>query len=98
MRDEMGTIDNEQSELETRVRELERQLSRRILSGKREENIKKIAEKINKGIDNLDFKGRQRLLRLLVEKVIYDGQKIEIQTIIPLNEQLCPVHRGGLRG
>ncbi len=40
-------------------------------------------KKVNAGLDNLDFKGRQRLLRLLIEKVTYDGQQLEIQTIIP---------------
>jgi hypothetical protein len=55
-------------------------------------------KKVNAGPDNLDFKGRQRLIRLLIEKVTYDGQQIEIQTIIPLDKQLCPVYGGGLRG
>ena len=49
-------------------------------------------------LDNLDFTGKQELLRLLVEKVFYDGQSIEILTIIPLSEQLHPIHRGGHRG
>ena len=39
--------------------------------------------------------GRQELLRLLVEKVEYNGQGIEIMTIIPLGEQLHPLHREG---
>jgi len=47
------------------------------------------------GLDNLDFAGKQELLRLLVEKVLYGGQGVEIQTIIPLGEQLHPIHRGG---
>ena len=58
----------------------------------------KQAEKIGIGINNLDFNGRQELLRLLIEKIFYNGQSIEIQTIIPLGEQLRPIHRGGLRG
>ncbi len=33
--------------------------------------------------------------RLLVEKVFHNGQGIEILTIIPLGEQLHPIHRGG---
>ena len=57
-----------------------------------------LAEKIGIGLDNLDFNGKQELLRLLVEKVFYNGQSIEIQTIIPLGEQLYPIPRGGLRG
>lgn len=47
------------------------------------------------GLDNPDFNGRQELLRLLIEKVLYSGWSIEIQTIIPLDEQLRPIHRDG---
>ncbi len=54
-----------------------------------------LTEKISIGLNNLDFTGKQELLRLLVEKVFYNGQSIEILTIIPLSEQLHPIHRGG---
>ena len=50
---------------------------------------------IKHGLNNLDFTGKQELLRLLVEKVFYNGQSIEILTIIPLSEQLHPIHRRG---
>jgi len=61
-------------------------------------SIRSLTEKIGVGLDNLDFTGRQELLRLLIEKVLYDGQGVEIQTIITLGEQLHPIHRGGQRG
>ncbi len=51
----------------------------------------KASRKIGIGLGKLDFAGKQELLRLLVEKVIYNGQSIEIQTIIPLHEQLHPI-------
>jgi len=60
-----------------------------------EAHIKSLMEKIIMGLDNLDFTGKQELLRLLVEKVFYNGQSIEILTIIPLGEQLHPIHRRG---
>jgi site-specific DNA recombinase len=95
MREDMELIEKEQGELETRKVELERQLSRRLQTKKHEASIRKMIEKLNTGLSNLDFKGKQQLLRLLIEKVVYDGQNIEIQTIIPLGEQLHPVCRGG---
>lgn len=98
MREDMELIEKEQGELETRKVELERQLSRRLLTKKHEASIRKMIEKLNTGLSNLDFNGKQQLLRLLIEKVVYDGQNIEIQTIIPLGEQLHPVYRGGQRG
>jgi len=98
MQEEMGLIQKEQAEIEKRTAELERQLSQRSLTKDQEANIRNLAEKIGAGLDNLDFKGKQELLRLLVEKIFYNIHGIEIQTIIPIGEQLHPVHRGGLRG
>ena len=98
MREDMEFIQKERGELERRKAELERQLAQRFLTQNQEAHIKSLAEKISIGLDNLDFTGKQELLRLLVEKVFYNGQSIEILTIIPLSEQLHPIHRGGLRG
>jgi len=95
MREDMEQIQKEQGELEKRKAELERQLAQRFLTQSQEAHIKSLAEKISIGLDNLDFTGKQELLRLLVEKVFYNGQSIEILTIIPLSEQLHPIHRRG---
>ena len=75
-----------------------RQIARRLLTQNQEAQIKSLVEKISVGLDSLDFNSKQELLRLLVEKVCYNGQDIEILTIIPLSEQLHPICRGGLRG
>jgi len=98
MREDMGLIQKEQGELEKRKTELERQLAQRQLTESQEARIRSFAKKISSGLDNLDFAGRQELTRLLIEKVLFDGQVVEIQTIITPDEQLHPVHRGGLRG
>jgi len=98
MREDMELIHKEQGELEKRKAELERQLAQRFLTQNQEANIKRLAEKISLGLNNLDFTGKQDLLRLLVEKVFYNGQNIEILTIIPLSEQLHPIYGGGPRG
>ncbi len=98
MREDMELIQKEQGELEKRKAELERQLAQRQLTQSQEARIRSLTEKIGAGLDNLDFAGKQELLRLLIEKVLYDGQGVEIQTIIPLGEQLHPIHRGGYRG
>ena len=75
MREEIGIIDKEHGELETRIKELEKQLFRRILTGKQEINIRKTIEKVNTSLDNLDFKGRQRLVRLLPPTALWEGDK-----------------------
>ena len=60
--------------------------------------IRGFSEQVKSGLDNLDFKGKQDLLRLLVERVNYDGQKIEIQTVLTINDKLNTIHRRGPRG
>ena len=95
MREEMELIQKEQDELEKRKANLERQLARRFLTENQEAQIKGLVDRIGVGLKKLDFMGRQELLRLLVEKVVYNGQGIEILTIIPLAEQLHPLHREG---
>ena len=97
-REDMEIIQKEQGELEKRKSELERQLTQRQLTESQEARIRNFSEKISTGLDTLDFAGRQELMRLLIEKVLFDGQGVEIQTIINLDEQLHPVHRGGPRG
>lgn len=100
MREDMELIQKEQCELEKRKSELERQLCQKSLAKDHESHIRALMERIGIGLDTLGFAGRQELLRLLVEKVCYNGSAsvIEIQTIIPLNEQLHPIPRGGHRG
>jgi site-specific DNA recombinase len=95
MREDMELIQKEQGELEERKAELERQLAQRQLTQSQEARIRSFAEKIGTGLDTLDFAGRQELMRLLIEKVLFDGQGVEILTIIPIGEQLHPIHRGG---
>ena len=95
MREDMERIQKEQGELEKRKTELERQLGQRELTQSQEARIRSLTEKISTGLDNLDFAGKQELMRLLIERVLYDGQGVEIQTIITLGEQLHPIHRGG---
>jgi site-specific DNA recombinase len=95
MREDMELIQKERDELEKRKTELERQLTQRQLTQTQEARIRSFTKEISKGLDNLDFSSKQELLRLLIEKVLYNVHSIEIQTIIPLGEKLHPIHRGG---
>ncbi len=98
MREDMEAIQKEQAELEKRKMELDRQLTQRNLTKNQETQIRDLMEKMGTGLDCLDFTGKQDLLRILVEKVLHNGEEVEIQTIIPQREQLHPIQRRGLRG
>lgn len=93
MKEEMGRVEKEKTGLDVREAELRGQLERRIITDEQEDQIRNLVQRVSAGLEVLDFAGRQELLRLLVERVLYDGQKLEIQTIIPLNGQLHPLHR-----
>jgi hypothetical protein len=86
MQEDMELIEKEQRETETRKVELERQLSRRLMTTKHKAATRKMMDKLSTGLSNLDFNGRQQLLRLLIENKVYDGQNIGIKTIIPSGE------------
>jgi site-specific DNA recombinase len=98
MREDMEAIQREQEELEKRKDELERQLAQRNMTEHQEAQLRSFISRIGTGLDRLDFKGKQELLRMLIEKALFNGQNIEIQTIVPPRGQLHPVQRGGLRG
>jgi len=78
----MSAVEKEWRELEVRTKETEEQPHRKTLTARQANSIRKMMEKINQGLESLDFIGRQKLLRLLVEKVAFDGENVEIQTII----------------
>jgi site-specific DNA recombinase len=48
------------------------------------------AERVAASLDELNFEGRQRLLRLVVEKVRVTGWRVEIHLTIPLPDQPPP--------
>ena len=51
------------------------------------------AERVLGSLDELDFDGRQRLLRMVVEKVRVTGWHVEIHLKIPLTDDDPPPHR-----
>lgn len=92
--EEMERISKEQKELEARKIDLEKQLIRGIITANQEEAIKSFVKRINDGLDAVNFIQKQTIVRELTEKLIYDGESIEIQTIINPDVQLHPLTRG----
>jgi hypothetical protein len=54
------------------------------------ERVANFAERVATGIDALDFTGRQRLMRLLIERVRVTGWQVEIHLRVPLDEMPPP--------
>jgi hypothetical protein len=49
------------------------------------------AAAIRDGLEALDFAGRQRLVRLLVERVIVLGEAVTIEHAVPLSGRFLPL-------
>jgi hypothetical protein len=70
-------------------------------SSSRRERLEAFAAAIRDGLEALDFAGRQRLVRLLVERVIVLGEDVTIEHVVPLSGRfavcgpMSEVLRGG---
>ena len=54
----MSIVGKEQRELEARVKEIDKQLRRKTLTARQANGIRKLMDKVNQGLESLDFKGR----------------------------------------
>jgi site-specific DNA recombinase len=72
-------LERERAELTARQQEL-------AVENRLRHCVSDFAAQVTSGIDNLDFDGRQRLLRLVVEQVRVTGWHVEIRLRIPLND------------
>jgi site-specific DNA recombinase len=53
------------------------------------DDLEAFAATLRSGLDKLDFQGRQRLVRLLVERVVVTGDRVAIEHAIPLSGRFC---------
>ena len=99
----MEGLGQESEELTSVIRDLETKLSRLELTTEQEESAIKFAERVNSGLENLDFEGRQQLIRLLVEDVTCHPDRAIVRTIVPTDGpddemRLCSADLGGRVG
>ena len=98
MREQMEKLHRERDDAERRRRELELQLARLDRAGSYRGQIGEFAAKVSQGLEHMDAPERRELLRLLVDEVVYDGGKLTIKTIIPLEERQLHPQAQGARG
>ena len=55
------------------------------------DDLDTFAATLRSGLDQLDFQGRQRLVRLLVERIVVTGEHVAIEHAIPLSGRYCGV-------
>ena len=99
----MKGLSQESEELTSVIHDLETKLSQLELTTHQEESAIRFAERVNSGLENLDFEGRQQLIRLLVEDVTCHPDRAVVRTIVPTDPpdddmRLCSADLGGWVG
>jgi site-specific DNA recombinase len=85
MKRRAGEIDSRRSKLAQQRQTLAEQRAELATDNKLRQRISAFARTVTAAIDNLDFEGRQQLLRLVVEQVRVRGFDVEIHLRIPLD-------------
>lgn len=80
-------VDARHRHLETEQTELTAQRHELAVGNRLRHRVGDFARQAADGIDTLDFDGRQRLLRLIIEQVRVEGWQIELRLRIPLDPE-----------
>lgn len=84
-------LEAEQDGIHARIEELKVQEQDRSRVENLADDLKAFACTLRSGLAGLDFNGRQRLVRLLVERVVVTGDHVAIEHAIPLSGRFCGV-------
>ncbi|MFY0563785.1 hypothetical protein ACN28E_08055 [Archangium lansingense] len=76
-----------------RAKELQAQHADEERLGEREAQLEAFAAAVREGLDSLDFEGRQRLVRLLIERVVVTGEHVTIEHAVPLSGRFCRLRK-----
>jgi site-specific DNA recombinase len=78
-------VDARRRQLQTQQTELKAQRHQLAVGNRLRHRVRDFANQAANGIDALDFDGRQRLLRLIIEQVRVHGWQVELRLRIPLD-------------
>ena len=80
---EMDDLRSRRAVLAQRLKDLDDREQVQIDSRAAMAQLERFCERVTAGLGNLDFDGRQKLMRLVVERVIIQDSKVRIETVIP---------------
>ncbi len=93
LRSRWGKLRERRSGLE----ELENQLERRV---KDEQDAKaglryleQFCDRVSRGLESLSFEDRQKLLRIVVERITVEDNRVRIETIVPPDQDVLLLTR-----
>ena len=85
-KDEMVKLRARREQLERAAEDMERSKQREQDSKRALENLRGFCDRVAKGLGSLTFGEKQKLLRLVVERITITDGKVKIETIIPTGE------------
>ncbi|MFC1945095.1 recombinase family protein, partial [Chloroflexota bacterium] len=80
----MEELRAKQKQIENQLAESERRAQRRLQDKDTLTKLEAFCEAVSRGLDNLTFVEKQELLRLVVERITIDTDKVRVEAIIPL--------------
>lgn len=80
----MKQLEATKAQFELSLKDLQRRVSEHAANKGGLSQLQAFCDKISRGFDNLDFEGRQKLLRLIVERIIVQDGHVRIETILPV--------------
>ena len=87
LKEDMGKLKARRELLQKERRELDRLREEHVREEDALVRLEAFCERVSRGLENLSFEEKQKLLRLLVDRIEVDGQQVRIEAVIPLPEQ-----------
>ena len=83
-KEEMEKLRARRGVLERQQRDLERQRQEQVQAQNTLARLEAFCQRLSQGLTWLTFGEKQKLLRLVVDRIVVDGQHIRIEGIIPV--------------
>ena len=80
---EMDALRSRKAVLDQRLRDLDSREQIQIDSQAAMTHLERFCKRVTAGIANLDFDKRQKLMRLVIERVVVQDHRVRIETVIP---------------
>jgi len=92
---EMDKLRSRRQALEGQQQDIERQRREQVQAQDALARLGTFCHRVSQGLDGLTFDEKQKLLRLLEDRIVVDGQKVRIEGVIPISGHqsdmaLCP--------
>lgn len=95
LREQMNKVRQNNQQLEEKEKRLLEERNEYVSHARTVENIKEFCNLLEQRLESFEFQERQKFLRLLLHKVVFEGDCIRIQGVIPLS---LDMDRGGDKG